>query len=336
MKEIIKKLVNLKDLDAYEMEYAMNYIMDENSDDILISSFLTALSIKKETVVEVTAGAKVLKELAIKISVDNSVLVDVVGTGGDSSNTFNISTATSIVLAASGLCVIKHGNRSVSSNCGSADVLEGLGVNINLTPDEAERCVKKCNISFLYAPVFHRAMKNVAKVRKNLGLRTIFNIMGPLINPGSANHMLIGVYEERLMEIYGEVLKNLGVKRALIVHGEDGLDEITLTGETKILELNDGKFKSYTINPKDFGMDRCEKNRLQGRDAIFNGKIIKNIFLGEKGPKRDVVILNSAAAMYASDLVSSIEDGIVKATETIDKKLALEKLEEFVRVSNGV
>jgi len=336
MKEIIKKLVNMQDLDAKEMEYAMNYIMNEESDDILISSFLTALLIKKETPVEVTAGAKVLKNLATKVHVDNKVMVDVVGTGGDASNTFNISTATSIVLAASGLCVIKHGNRSVSSNCGSADVLEGLGVNINLDPDKAKRCVEKCNISFLYAPLFHKAMKNVGKVRKNLGLRTIFNIMGPLINPGSANHMLVGVYEERLMDIYGEVLKNLGVKKAIIVHGEDGLDEITLTSNTKILELNEGDIKKYTLNPEDFGMNKCTKEDLKGEDASFNKKIIRDVFTGEKGPKRDIVILNSAAAMYASNLVSSIEEGILRAKKIIDEKLALKKLEEFIIVSNEV
>ncbi|WP_163469514.1 anthranilate phosphoribosyltransferase [Fusobacterium sp. IOR10] len=336
MKEIIKKLVNLNNLSASEMEYAMNYIMDENSDDILISSFLTALSIKKETSVEVTAGAKVLRNLATKVNVDDLVMIDIVGTGGDLSNTFNISTATAIVVAAGGGCVIKHGNRSVSSNCGSADVLEGLGVKLDLTPEEVKECVQRTNLSFLYAPSFHRAMKNVGKVRKNLGLRTIFNILGPLINPGSANHMLVGVYEERLMDIYGDVLKNLGVKKALIVYGEDGLDEATITGNTKVLELNNGVFKKYTINPRDFGFELGKKEDIQGRDAIFNGKIIKDIFKGEKGAKRDIVILNSALAMYASNLVTSIEDGILKAKKIIDERLAYKKLEEFILVSNEV
>lgn len=336
MEKIIKKLLKQQNLTLEEMENAMNYIMGENSDEILVSSFLTALSIKKETAEEVSGASKILRKLSTKVNIKKPILIDIVGTGGDGFNTFNISTATAIIVAAAGGCVIKHGNRAVSSNCGSADVLEKLGVKIDLTPKQVEKCVEKCDISFLYAPMFHKAMKNVGKVRKTLGFRTIFNIIGPLINPGSANYMLVGVFSEDLMEIYGEALKTLGVKKALIVHGEDGLDEVTITGNTKILELNEGKFKKYVINPKDYGLEIGSVEDIKGGNATRNSEIIKDIFLLERGTKRDVVILNSAVAMYSANITKSIREGIKKATKIIDDNLAYKKLEEFIKASHEV
>ena len=311
----------------------MNEIMDGQASDVQMSSYLTALSLKGETIEEITGSAAGMREHCIKLLNDEDVL-EIVGTGGDGSNSFNISTTSSIVIAASGVKVAKHGNRAASSKCGAADVLESLGIKIDVSPQKSATILNKINICFLFAQNYHIAMKYVAPIRRELGIRTVFNILGPLTNPAGANMQVMGVYEEALVEPLAEVLSNLGVKRAMVVYGQDGLDEISLSAPTTVCEVKDGSYISYTITPEQFGMTRCQKEDLIGGSPEFNAKITRDILRGVKGPKRDAVLLNAGAAIYIAGRTKTMQEGIDLATQLIDEGKALTKLEEFIKETN--
>lgn len=336
MKDIVSKVINGSHLTESQMIEAMETIMEGRASDAIAAAFLTALRMKGETVEEITGGAKVMRAKAEKIDLGDIFTVDTCGTGGDGANTFNISTAVAFICAAAGLPVVKHGNRAVSSKSGSADVLEALGVNIALTPVQVEKCVREQNIGFLFAPTFHKAMKHAIGVRKELGFRTIFNMLGPLTNPANARGQVLGVFNPDLTEFMAEVLKNLGVERALVVHGMDGLDEITITDRTKVTELKDGKLNTYYIEPSDFGMELHPKKDIVGSDSLFNADIIKSVFAGEKGAKREIVVINAGAALYVGKRAETIAEGIKIAEEIIDSGKALKKLEEFTVFTNSL
>lgn len=335
MIKIIDRLINKKDLTESQMTYAMNEIMDGKVDEVNIASFLTALRIKGETAEEVSSGAKVMRKKALKINLEDRYTVDTCGTGGDGTDTYNISTASAFVLAAGGVAVVKHGNRSVSSKSGSADILEILGVNINISPEKVKECIDKIDIGFLYAPVFHNSMKYAAPVRKKLGFRTIFNILGPLTNPAKANGQVLGVFHENLTELMAEAMKKLKTEHVLVVHGIDGMDEITTTDKTKVSELKDKKISSYYIKPEDFNIKRSSKEELKGGTPKENAQIIKGIFKGDiKGAKKDILLLNSGAALYVGKKASSIKEGIDLAREIIESGRALAKLEQLIEITN--
>lgn len=317
IKEAILKVVNGNDLNAKEAYGAMDEIMSGESSEVQMSAYLTALSMKGETIEEITASTKAMRAHCVKLLNDEEVL-EIVGTGGDGSNTFNISTTSSIVISAAGVPVAKHGNRSASSKCGAADVLEALGVNIYIEPEKSLKILKEINLCFLFAQNYHLAMKFVAGVRKELSIRTIFNILGPLTNPAGATMQVLGVYDESLVKPLCEVLKNVGVKSALSVYGQDGLDEISVSDKTSVCELRDGRLKCYEIAPEDFGMERCSKEDLVGGNPRENAEITLSILNGQKGPKRNAVVLNSAAALYVAGKADSIEDGVRLASEIID------------------
>ena len=336
IKEAIAKTVERKNLTEDEMVSVMREIMEGEATPAQIASIITALRMKGETVDEITGAARVMREKALKVKTKASVVVDTCGTGGDESFTFNISTAAAFVAAGAGLTVAKHGNRSVSSKSGSADVLKSLGVNIEAEVQKVEECLDSIGIGFLFAPLMHGAMKYAAPVRREIGIRTIFNILGPLTNPAGARYQVLGVYRSELTEVLANVLKNLGSTRAFVVSGNDGLDEMTLTSETKVSELKDGKVKTYSIKPEEFGMTRCKLFELQGGDPDDNAGIIREILKGEKGPKRDVVVLNAAAAITASGMAKDIKEGVRLAEESIDSGKALEKLERLTEITNKV
>ncbi len=336
IKEAIAKVIEKKDLTEDEMIATMREIMEGEATQAQIASFITALRMKGETVAEITGAAMVMREKALKVKTRASVVVDTCGTGGDESFTFNISTAAAFVAAGAGLTVAKHGNRSVSSKSGSADVLRSLGVNIEAEVERVEECLDAIGIGFLFAPMMHGAMKHAIGPRREIGIRTIFNILGPLTNPAGAQYQVLGVYRSELTEVLANVLKNLGSARAFVVSGNDGLDEITLTTETKVSELKDGEVKTYSIKPEDFGMTRCKLFELQGGDPDDNAGIIREILRGEKGPKRDVVVLNAAAAIAASGIAKDIMDGIKIAEQAIDSGKALDKLERLIEITNKV
>lgn len=330
MQKAINKIIRKEDLTIQEMTESMMALMSGEVDPVIAASFLTALKMKSESVEEIVAGARVMREKASTITIDKEITMDTCGTGGDSSGTFNISTAVAIMLAAEGVAVVKHGNRSVSSQCGCADVLEELGVAIDITPDQVKSCVDAINIGFLFAPTFHSAMRHVGPVRRTLGFRTIFNILGPLANPANATYQLVGVFDEALLEVFARVLKELGVKRALIVHGDDGLDEITLSTTTKVCELNHGVISTKTISPEDFGLSRCSLESVKGGDKVVNAAILRDLFDGKTGPMRDILLLNAGAALYTCEKVTSIQEGIALAEKILDEKKAKQKLEEFI------
>jgi len=340
IKDAISKVVMNKDLTENEMIDVMNEIMGGEATPAQIGSFITALRMKSETVEEITGAVRVMREKATPIlsGVDTAaggILVDTCGTGGDGSGTFNVSTTTAFVVAGAGVPVAKHGNRSVSSNCGSADVLEAAGVNLGVSPEQVGECIQQIGIGFLFAPALHGAMKHAIGPRKELGIRTIFNILGPLTNPAGANVQVLGVFNGDLTEPLARVLAKLGSKRALVVHGEGNLDELTVTGETKISELNDGKVTNYSINPENFGFKKATIEDLKGgKDAQESADQMITILGGEKGPKRDMVLLNSGAALMAAGLCADLKSGIVKAADTIDSGAALEKLEQLISFTN--
>jgi len=311
----------------------MTQMMEGNATDAQMGAFLAAMRLKGETIEEITACAEVMREKCIKLHPQTDVL-DIVGTGGDELNSFNISTVSAFVVAAGGVPVAKHGNRSVSSKCGSADVLEALGANIMLTAAQSERVLAKTGMCFMMAQVYHSAMKHVAHVRRELGVRTIFNILGPLSNPAGANMELLGVYDENLVEPLARVLLNLGVKRAMVVHGHDGLDEITLTGTSTICEVADGRLNSYFITPEQFGLGRCQLSDLVGGGPPENAAIARAVLSGEKGPKRDIVVLNAACCLYMGHNNITMRACVRMAQELIDSGAALRKLDEFVRETN--
>jgi len=331
LKSAISKLVEGKNLTEEEIMGAMKCIMDGEATDAQIGSFMTALRIKGETIEEITGCAKVMREKADGIVPEVDYFIDTCGTGGDCSNTFNISTAAAFVAAAGGVPVAKHGNRSVSSGSGSADVLESLGVNIKLSPVQVKECIEEVGIGFLFAPVFHKSMKHAAGPRKELGIRTIFNILGPLTNPAKAKGQVLGVFDGRMTEPVARVLVNLGIEKALVIHGNDGLDEITTTTETMVSEIKDREIVSYRISPEKFGMKAAAGSDISGGSPEENAEIIMSIFRGEKGPRRDIVVMNSAAALYVGKAAQSLEEGVKRAENIIDSGLATAKLESLVR-----
>lgn len=336
IKEAILKLSKKENLNYEEAKDVMNEIMSEKATAVQMSSYLTALSMKGETIEEITGSAAGMRANCIKL-LHNMEVLEIVGTGGDNSNSFNISTASAIVIAAGGVAVAKHGNRAASSKCGAADVLEELGININISPEKSREILSKINICFLFAQNYHIAMKYVAPVRKELGIRTVFNILGPLSNPAGANIELMGVYDESLIEPLAKVMQNLGVKRGMVVYGTDKIDEISMSSETKVCEILDKEnLKSYTISPKDFGYDFCDKKELEGGSVKENAEIIRNIFsLKDKGAKRKAVCMNAGAGFYIAKKVKNIKEGVQMAENLIDEKKAFEKLEDFIKESNS-
>lgn len=334
IKEAIIKLSKKQDLAYAEAEAVMDEIMSGQATPVQMSAYLTALALKGETIDEITASAAGMRAHCIKL-LHNLDVLEIVGTGGDGSNSFNISTTSSLVIAAGGVPVAKHGNRAASSESGAADVLEVLGVKITLTPERSAEILKKINISFLFAQNYHIAMKYVAPIRKELGIRTVFNILGPLSNPAGANMELMGVYDQSLVEPLAQVMANLGVNRGMVVYGQDSLDEISMCAPTSVCEIRDGKFTSYEITPEQFGYERCEKGALTGGTPAENAEITKAILKGEeKGPKRQAVCLNAGAALYIAGKAASIEEGVKLAESLIDSGAALKKLEEFVEETN--
>ncbi|MCM1307214.1 MAG: anthranilate phosphoribosyltransferase [Butyrivibrio sp.] len=334
IREAIIALNNKKDLDYATAEAVMNEIMDGEASGVQMSSYLTALAMKGETIDEITASASAMREHCIKL-LHNKEVLEIVGTGGDKSNSFNISTTSAIVTAAGGVPVAKHGNRAASSKSGAADVLEALGVNIVLSPEKSTELLDKIGICFLFAQNYHIAMKYVAPVRKELGIRTVFNILGPLSNPAGANMELMGVYDETLVEPLARVLRNLGVTRAMVVYGKDGLDEISMGAPTTVCEVKDGEFCSYEITPEQFGFKRCDRSELEGGTPEENAEITKAILAGEQGAKRNAVALNAGAALYIAGKAKTLEEGVRLAESLIDSKAAARKLEEFIKYSNG-
>ena len=333
IKEAILKVSRHKDLTYNEAYYTMDEIMSGEASEVQMSAYLTAMSMKGETIDEITASAEAMRAHCVRLLNDKEVL-EIVGTGGDGSNTFNISTTSSIVISAAGVPVAKHGNRSASSKCGAADVLEELGVNIYIEPEKSLKCLREINLCFLFAQNYHLSMKYVAGVRKELSIRTIFNILGPLTNPAGASMQVLGVYEKDLIEPLTEVLNNLGVKSAMVVYGLDVMDEISTSAKTAVCEIKNGKTMSYEISPEYFDMEFSSKDDLIGGDAKENAKITLSILNGEKGPRRDAVLLNSAAGLYVAGKVNSLREGVKLAEEIIDSGKALKQLEKFIEVTN--
>ncbi len=332
IKEAIHKVVRKEDLSYQEAEAVMHEIMGGEASQIQMASYLTALSLKGETIDEITASAAGMRKHCIRLLHEMDVL-EIVGTGGDRSNSFNISTTSAIVVSAAGVPVAKHGNRAASSQCGAADVLEALGVNINISPEKSKQLLEQIGICFLFAQNYHIAMKYVSPVRKELGIRTVFNILGPLTNPAGAKMQLLGVYDEELVLPMAQVLYNLGVRNSLVVYGQDGLDEISMSAATTVCEVREDNFVKYQIQPEDFGMQRCHKDELLGGNAQENARITREILSGVRGPKRNAVILNSAAALYAARKSADMPAAVKLAEAMIDSGKAREQLEKFIELS---
>ncbi len=337
IKEAIVKIVNKGDL-SYDEAYAvMNEIMNGETTPTQNAAFLSALSTKSakaETTDEIAGCAAAMREHAVQVDTGMDIF-EIVGTGGDNAQSFNISTTSALVAAAGGMKVAKHGNRAASSKCGTADCLEALGVNINQNPEKCIELLNKVGMCFFFAQKYHSSMKYVGAIRKELGFRTVFNILGPLTNPGKPSMQLLGVYDEYLVAPLAEVLISLGVKRGMVVYGTDKLDEISLSSPTKVCEIKDGWFKSYTITPEDFGLTRCKKEDLVGGTPAENAEITRKILMGEKGAKRDAVLMNAGAALYIGGKADSMADGIKLAEELIDSGKALETLGRLIEVSNS-
>lgn len=333
IKEAIRKVVGNENISYEEAKQVMNEIMSGEASQIQMSAYLTAMSLKGETIEEITASAAGMRNHCIRLLHDMDVL-EIVGTGGDQSHSFNISTTSAIVVSAAGVPIAKHGNRAASSKCGAADVLEELGVNINISPEKSRNILEEIGICFLFAQNYHIAMKYVAPVRKELGIRTVFNILGPLSNPAGANMQLLGVYDEELVEPMAQVLSNLGVKNAMVVYGQDGLDEISMSAPTTVCEIRNKEFRKYILEPEQFGLTRCSKEELVGGSPGENAAITREILSGVKGPKRDAVILNSAAALYIADPGLTFKEAAQKAAHTIDSRMAQNQLERFIALSN--
>lgn len=333
MQTYLKLLVDSKDLTYEEAKQAMQLIMSGGATDAQIASFLTAMRMKGETIDEITACAEVMRDNAEAIEYHGD-LIDIVGTGGDCANTFNVSTAASLIVAATGAHVAKHGNRSVSSKCGAADVLEALGVKIDAPKERMQAMLKEVGICFMFAPLYHSSMKYVMPSRKQMSVRTIFNILGPLASPAKANLQLLGVYDEALVEPLAKVLAKLGVKRAMVVYGQDGLDEITLTGVTNVCEVDHGEIRRYNIHPSQFGFSTCEPADLVGGAPAENARIIRDILSGVKGHKRNMAVLNAAAALHIIDGGKSLDDCVRLAESVLDEGKALAKLNEMIAFSN--
>lgn len=333
--DAIKKLVENQDLTYDEALACMDEIFSGEATEIQTAGYLTALRMKGETVEEISASARGMRNHAAKLEHDGMEVLEIVGTGGDCANSFNISTTSGLVAAAAGVPIAKHGNRSVSSKCGAADVLEALGVNITIPPEKMSEVLQKTNICFMFAQVYHKAMKYVAPVRKGLGIRTIFNILGPLTNPANASMQLMGVYEEALVEPMAKVLNKLGVNNGMVVYGQDCLDEISLSAPTTVCEIRDGEFKTYVIESEQFGFNKCDKKDLEGGNPEENAAITKAILRGEKGAKRDAVVLNAAACIYIAKKANTMQEAVKVAEEMIDSGKAMEVLNQFVELTNA-
>ncbi len=334
IQQAIYKALNRENLTLEETKAVMDEIMSGNATNAQIAGFVTAIRMKGETIDEITACAMIMRKYGLKLKHTGDVL-DIVGTGGDEAFTFNISTISSLIISAAGIPVAKHGNRSVSSKCGSADVLEALGVKIDIPVEKSEAILKEIGICFLFAPLYHSSMKYAAPVRRELGVRTIFNILGPLSSPADANLQLLGVYDENLVEPMARVLANLGVKRAMVVHGHDGLDEVSLSAKTTVCEVNNGQVNSFFLDPHQFGFEYCKPEELVGGDPAMNAAIAMEILSGERSVKRDIVLLNSAICLYMSYNNITLRECVKLAAQTIDSGKAMEQLKHFIRLSNA-
>jgi anthranilate phosphoribosyltransferase len=330
-REYLKKIVDRQDLQQAEMSEVLSEIFSGNVTDAQVGAFMAALATKGETFEELAGAAQAMRRRAVRVDVPAAAVVDTCGTGGDGANTFNISTTTAFVVAGCGVTVAKHGNRSVSSKCGSADLLENLGVNLNTDPEIVEEAIGEIGIGFLFAPLYHGAMKYAMKARKEVGLRSIFNMLGPLTNPAGANCQLLGVYAPELTEMFAQALKMLGSKRAFVVHGHEGLDEISVCAPTRVSELTDGVIRTYDIRPEQFFGDTADLQELAGGEPDQNAVISRNILKGEKGARRNVVVLNAAAALVASGRAGDFDEGIQQAEAAIDSGAAANKLEALVK-----
>ena len=329
--QALQRTIEHREIFHDEMLHLMRQIMQGEISPLMVAAILTGLRVKKETIGEISAAAQVMRELSTKVEVpDNRNFVDIVGTGGDNAHTFNISTAAMFVVAAAGAKVAKHGNRSVSSSSGSADVLEALGANIQLTPDQVGECIAATGIGFMFAPNHHSAMKNVAPVRREMGVRTIFNILGPLTNPAGAPNTLMGVFHPDLVGIQVRVMQRLGANHVLVVHGKDGMDEISLGATTMVGELKDGEIVEYEIHPEDFGLQMSSNRSLRVANANESKDVVLRVLANEAGPARDIVLLNAGAALYAANLADSINTGITLAREAISSGAARARLDAFV------
>jgi len=335
MQQAIRAVMQRRDLSEDEMTAIMGLIMNGEATPAQIGGFLVGLAMKGETVEEVTAAARVMRGLATRVAVQGDHLVDTCGTGGDASGTFNISTASALVVAAAGGQVAKHGNRSVSSRCGSADVLEAAGVNLDLAPEQVARCTDEVGVGFMFAPRHHGAMKHAVGPRREMGVRTLFNVLGPLTNPAGAPNQVLGVFSNRWLEPLANVLGRLGSHHVMVVHAEDGLDEISIGAPTRIAELKDGKVRVYLISPEDFKLERADLAAIRVNDAAESLALINGILEGKAGPARDIVLLNAGAAIYVAGLADSLAAGIDKAREAIDSGAAAGKLQQLVSFSTS-
>ena len=330
-RENLSKIIQGENLNETEISQMITEIFSGNITDAQIGAFMAALATKGETFEELAGAARVMRRKAVRIQVSAPIVVDTCGTGGDASQTFNISTTTAFVVAGCGITVAKHGNRSISSKCGSADLLETMGVKIDINPEIVEEAIQEIGIGFLFAPLYHGAMRHAAKARKEVGIRSIFNMLGPLTNPAGANCQLLGVYAPELTEMFANALRLLGTKRAFVVHGHDRLDEISVCAPTRISELNDGLIRTYDITPEQFFGKQANPEDLTGGDPEKNAEITRKIFNGEKGPKRNVVLINASAALVAAGKAKDFEEGISLAKASIDKGAAAEKLDRLAK-----
>lgn len=333
IQQAINKIVGGANLERAEARNVMSTIMDGLATPAQIGGLLTALRMKGETIEEIAGFAESMREKANRVTTDRENLLDIVGTGGDGSGSFNISTASSIVVAAGGIRVAKHGNRSASSKCGSADVLEALGVNIHIDSQQAERCLQEIGICFMFAQVYHPSMKHAAVPRRELGFRTVFNLLGPLTNPAGADRQLLGVFDRNKTELIANVLRSLELKRAMVVSSVDGLDEISISAPTQVTELKDGQIRTYEITPDELGLRATSINDVAGGDAMVNAEIIRNVFRGEKGPYRDIVLANAGASFYLTGLCDTLQQGVKLASDTIDSQRAEQKLQQLIEMT---
>lgn len=338
IKEAIVKIVSKQDLTYDEAYTVMNEIMNGETSPTQNAAFLAALSTKNtraETIAEISGCAAAMREHALRVDTHGMRVLEIVGTGGDNAHTFNISTTAAIILASGGVKVAKHGNRAASSDCGAADCLEALGVNLDTNPEKCAKLLQDIGICFMFAQKYHTSMKYVGAIRRELGFRTVFNILGPLTNPARPCYQLLGVYDETLLEPLAAVLSDLGVKRGLVVYGQDKMDEISLSAPTSVCAFVDGWIKKFTLHPQDYGFKLCTKDELRGSTPEHNAEITRDVLRGVKGVKRDAVVLNAGAGFFAADAVESIADGIKKAESLIDSGAAMSKLDEFVKESNA-
>ena len=335
MKELLKKVVDGADLTREEASRAMDIMLEGKASPVLVASFLTALRMKGETVDEIVGCTEMMKSKGGSVKLDTDDYIEFVGTGGDGTNTFNISTTSIFVCAAAGVKIAKHGNKAASSKSGASNLLEALGVNINLEPKQVEQCINDVGMGFMNAMIFHKAMKNVAPIRSEIKIRTIFNMLGPLSNPSNAKHQVIGVFSREILPVFANVMKKMGATRAMVVCGSDGMDEITVTGKTYVNEIRDNKILEYEIDPRDYGINLSSIDEIRGGDGNENAKIARAIFDGtETGSKRDIVVLNSAAGIYMGGKADSYREAVEIAKDIIDSGSALTKLNEFVEYTN--